>query len=63
MSVLPGATETGILDIYESLSQVVKLVAISHHAVQELHDIHQPDNGLISSLNDLVTIEFIDAEL
>jgi hypothetical protein len=63
MMVHPGASETGILDIFESLSQVVKLVAISHHAVQELQDTHQPDNGLISSLNDLIAIEFIDAEL
>lgn len=39
------------------------MTAAGHHAVKELHDVHQPDNGMISSLQELVTMEFMLAEL
>lgn len=61
--LLPNATEIGILDFYESLSQVVKFVAGQHHCLKELKEAHRPDNALISVLQDIVAIEYIQAEL
>jgi len=52
-----------MLEIYESLSSITKVSACIHHAVSELHELHQPDNGLVSSMQNLVALEFILAEL
>ena len=58
----PTSNKIGILEIYESLSQVVKVAATCHHSVREILDCHQPDNGLVASMYELVTLEFILAE-
>lgn len=60
---MPGASEINLLEIYESLSQVTMVAASAHHATSELNDVHRPENGLVSSSVDLVTMEFLLAEL
>ena len=52
-----------MLEIFESLSQVTMLAASTYHAIAELNDVHKPDNGLTSSSLDLVTLEFLIAEM
>jgi hypothetical protein len=61
--IVPGANEINLLEIYESLSQVTMLAASTHHAISELNEVHKPDNGLTSSSMDLVTLEFLLAEM
>jgi len=39
------------------------LAASTYHAIAELNDVHKPDNGLTSSSLDLVTLEFLLAEM
>lgn len=63
MTLVPGSNSIGMLDIYESLGQIVKVGASIHHAVDELREVHQPDNGLVSSMQNLITLEFMLAEL
>lgn len=41
----------------------MKVAAVGMHACQELKQVHNPDNGMISSLQDLITTEFLLAEL
>jgi hypothetical protein len=57
------STRIGILDFYESLSIMVKIVAAIRGAVDELNDAHRPDNGLTSSSLELATLRYIHAEL
>jgi hypothetical protein len=49
--------------MFESLSYISKVVAAGYHATKELHELHRPDNGMVSSILDLVTSEFLLAEL
>ena len=58
-----NANPCAILEIFESLGQAVKVCAAQHHAVREILDAHQPDNGLLASMYELVTIEFMLSEL
>ena len=39
------------------------IAASTHHAIAELNEVHRPDNGLTSSSIDLVTLEFLLAEM
>jgi hypothetical protein len=39
------------------------VTASTHHALSELNEVHRPDNGLTSSSLDLVTVEFLLAEM
>lgn len=63
VQVAPGCNKIGILEIYESLTSVVKVSAACYHAVKEILDCHEPDNGLVASMYELVTLEFMLAEL
>lgn len=63
IQVAPGCNKIGILEIYESLTSVVKVSAACYHAVREILDCHEPDNGLVASMYELVTLEFMLAEL
>jgi len=61
--ITPGSNPVGILEIFESLAFITKVTAAGYHATLEIHEAHQPDNGLVSAMYDLVTIEFLLAEL
>ena len=39
------------------------LAACTYHAIAELNEVHKPDNGLTASSMDLVTLEFLLAEM
>jgi hypothetical protein len=56
---VPDGASIGILQLYESLSQVIRVAAASHHTLKELKDTHQPDNGLVSAMQDLVATELL----
>lgn len=53
----------GILDFYESLSVLPKLVSAMQGASQELLNVHKPDNGFMEAAMDVVTYRFILSEL
>lgn len=53
----------GILDFYESLTILPKLVSAMQAASQELLDVHKPDNGFMEAAMDVVTYRFILSEL
>lgn len=53
----------GILDFYESLANLPRVVAALQHCCAELHDVHRPDNGFMSAALDVVTFQFLHAEL
>ena len=53
----------GILDFYESLANLPRVIAAIHHCCAELHDVHRPDNGFMSAALDVVTYQFLHAEL
>ena len=61
--VTPNALSCHILELFESLGQGVKVASTIYHAVRELLDCHQPDNGLVASLYELVMVEFLLAEM
>jgi hypothetical protein len=46
--------EIGILDFYDGLSNINKVVAACQTACNELQDVHKPDNGFIAATTDLV---------
>jgi CheY-like chemotaxis protein len=58
-----GANPCAILEVFESLGQAVKVCAASHHAVREILDCHQPDNGLVASMYEVITMEYMMSEL
>ena len=58
-----GGRKIGILDIYESLANLPKIVSAIQNCAAELHDVHKPDNGFMSSAIDVVTFQFLLAEL
>jgi len=39
------------------------LAASAYQAISELNEVHRPENGLVSSSMDLVTLEFLLAEM
>jgi len=55
--------EICILDFFESLAFISKVVSVCHHSCDEIHEVHRPDNGLISAALDLCTFKFLLAEL
>jgi len=55
--------EIGILDFYESLSVASKVIAAFSHTLTELSTVHRPENGFIAAAQDVVTHQFILAEL
>lgn len=58
-----GGREIGILDFYESLAYLPKIVSAIQNCCQELQTVHKPDNGFMSSALDVVTLQFLHAEL
>ena len=58
-----GGRPIGILDFYESLANLPRVVSAIQHCCAELHDVHKPDNGFMSSALDVVTLQFLHAEL
>lgn len=40
VQVVPNGTTIGMLEIFESLSQAVKIQAAVYHSVSELHSVH-----------------------
>ena len=55
--------EIGILDFYESLSNLPKVISAIQSCQAELHLVHRPDNGYMSAALDVVTLQFLLAEL
>ncbi len=53
----------GMLDFYESLSILIKVIAAMKGAFSELYEIHHPENGLTTSAMELCTYRFLQAEL
>ena len=53
----------GILDFYESLAILPKVVSVMQHCCQEMRDVHKPDNGFMEAAMDVVTLKFIYSEL
>ena len=39
--------EIGILDFYESLALLPRMIAAIQNSCQELQDVHRPDNGFM----------------
>ena len=58
-----GSKEIGILDFYESLANLPKVVSAIQNCTEELRDVHKPDNGFMSAAMDVVTFQFLLAEL
>lgn len=59
----PGSERIGMLDFYESLTILVKLIAAMKGAFTELYEVHHPDNGLTLSALELCTYRYFQAEL
>ena len=55
--------DIGILDFYDGLSNITKVVAACSHTCAEMQEVHKPDNGFISAATDLVATQFLLAEL
>ena len=53
----------GMLDFYDSLSVIVKIVAAMKGVMEELHDVHRPDNGQTDASIDLCAYKYLLAEL
>jgi len=51
-----GSRDIGILDFYESLANLPRVIASIQNCMQELHDVHKPDNGFMSAALDVVTL-------
>ena len=58
-----GSRDIGILDFYESLANLPRVIAAIQNCCQELNSVHKPDNGFMSSALDVVTLQFLHAEL
>lgn len=53
----------GILDFYESLHIMTKVIAAMHGAFNELNQLHRPDNGMTASCLEISTYRYILSEL
>ena len=53
----------GILDFYESMHVIIRIIAAMKGAFNELNEAHRPDNGLTAAALELSTYEYIMAEL
>lgn len=58
-----GSRDIGILDFYESLANMPRVISAIQNCCSELHDVHRPDNGFMSAAMDVVTLQFLLAEL
>lgn len=58
-----GGREIGILDFYESLAFIPKIVSAIQNCCHEMQSVHKPDNGFMSAALDVVTMQFLLAEL
>jgi hypothetical protein len=63
VQTVPGGQEIGILDLYESLSQVPKIAAVFEQKNTELKEVHRPDNGFMQASLELKAMEFLLAEM
>jgi phospholipase/lecithinase/hemolysin len=63
VKITKDSRDIGILDFFEGLSNIVKVVAVSNSATAEMQEVHKPDNGFISAATDLITYQFLEAEL
>ena len=52
-----------MLDFYESLSVLVKIIAAMRVASQEVSEVHRGDNGLTLTSLELCTYRYLQAEL
>ncbi len=53
----------GMLDFYESMHMLVKVIAVMQGAVCELAEVHRPDNGLMTTCLQIATLRYVQAEL
>lgn len=58
-----GSRDIGILDFYESLANLPRVIASIQNCCSELNQVHKPDNGFMSAALDVVTLQFLHAEL
>ncbi|CDW82479.1 UNKNOWN [Stylonychia lemnae] len=63
LSFTKDSQRIGILDFYESMHMIVKVVAAMQGAFQELNEIHRPDNGLMTTALEISTYRYFLAEL
>jgi hypothetical protein len=63
MSYTKDSERIGMLDFYDSLTVLVKVIAAMRGACLELGEVHKPDNGLSLSALELCTYRYIHAEL
>lgn len=55
--------EIGILDFYESLSCVSKVIAAVQRSFLDTIEAHRPDNGLLTTLLERSMLHYLSAEL
>lgn len=53
----------GMLDFYESLSVMVKIIASMKGAYDEIYETHRPDNGLTATSLEVSTYRYLLGEL
>ncbi len=58
-----GSERIGILDFYDSMGIIIKVIAAMRGAFNEINELHRPDNGLTTSALELCTYKFILSEL
>jgi len=59
----PSSESIGVLDFYESLHAVPRIVSSIHQAVSELNEVHKPDNGLMTAALELCTMRTLRQQL
>ena len=58
-----GASSIDLLDFYEGLHIMPRVLAAINKATKDLYDVHRPDNGLMSAALDLQAYRFMQQEL
>lgn len=53
----------GMLDFYDSLTVIVKIIAAMKGTFEELYDVHRPDNGLTTAALELSCYRYLHGEL
>jgi len=61
--ITKDSKEIGILDFYDGLANITKVVAACNATCSELQEVHKADNGFIAATTDLVATQFLLAEL
>ena len=59
----PESEKIGILDFYESLCAVPKVLAAIAETTRQMNEVHRPDNGFMSSCLELATVKFLISDL